>query len=338
MTRKRRSSGRATLDQVAELASTSPITVSRYFNRPQHVSEATRQRIAAAVAELGYVPNLAAGGLASAQARVIGLVLPSISAPIYVDTIQAFSDRVSRYGYQLLLASSEFSLEKEEEVVRAFLGWAPAALVVTGCQHTPGTEQMLARASVPVVEVWDYRPDRPYPQVGFAHDEVSRLAAAFLHERGYRRIAYAQTPIAGDLWAALRYEEFAACLLRDYGLATRLIEPGAVHPIAAGRLAIEEIMRSGDIDALFCANDNVASGAVLAAQRLGLRIPQQCAVLGFGDFPIAEALFPSLSSVRPPARDIGEVAADRVLEELGTLNPDASTKALACTLAPREST
>ncbi|WP_163028410.1 LacI family DNA-binding transcriptional regulator, partial [Pseudomonas viridiflava] len=131
VTRKRRGAGRVTINAVAKQAGVSAITVSRYFNQPEQVSPELRERIAASVNALGYVPNLVAGGLASARSRVVAMVIPNISGPIFADTIQGFSDTLSQHGFQLLLASSYFSVEQEESAVRAFLGWSPAALVLT---------------------------------------------------------------------------------------------------------------------------------------------------------------------------------------------------------------
>ena len=89
--RKRRGAGRVTLTAVAELAKVSAISVSRYFNQPAQLSDDLRERIGAAVEALGYVPNQVAGGLASARGRVVGMVVPNISGPIFAHTIQGFS-------------------------------------------------------------------------------------------------------------------------------------------------------------------------------------------------------------------------------------------------------
>jgi DNA-binding LacI/PurR family transcriptional regulator len=195
--RKRRGAGRVTLNTVARQAGVSAITVSRYFNQPEQVSPERRERIAEVVAELGYVPNLVAGGLASARGRIVAMVIPNISGPIFANTIQGFSDTLSRHGYQLLLASSYFSAEQEESAVRAFLGWSPAALVLTSRFHSAGTEKMIADADIPVVETWDYVPEREPLQIGFSHYEVGVTAARYLHGQGYRRIAFVQNSAEG---------------------------------------------------------------------------------------------------------------------------------------------
>ncbi|WP_426115109.1 LacI family DNA-binding transcriptional regulator [Pseudomonas sp. DSP3-2-2] len=340
--RKRRNAGRVTLDAVARHVGVSMMTVSRYFNQPDQVSEDQREKIAVAVAELGYVPNLVAGGLASARGRIVGMVVPNISGPIFADTIQGFSDTLSRYGYQLLLASSYFSVEQEENAVRAFLGWSPAALVVTSHFHSPATEKMLAAADIPLIETWDYQPDRAPMQIGFSHFDVGVSAARYLHGKGYRRIAFVQNSAAGDFSALERRDGCAAALI-ELGLTPILFAPDTNRaPFEAGKQAMHELMsRAEKPDAIVFANDNLAAGGLLAGQRAGLRIPQDCAVLGFGDYAFAEMLMPSLSTIKPPALEIGVLAATRLLQSLEVVELEGELQRmnlLKCEVIEREST
>ena len=339
-TRKRRGAGRVTLNAVARAAGVSAITVSRYFNQPEQVSPERRERIAAVVAELGYVPNLVAGGLASARGKIVGMVIPNISGPIFANTIQGFSDTLSRHGYQLLLASSYFDIEQEENAVRAFLGWSPAALVLTSHFHSAGTEKMLAEADIPVIETWDYQPERGPMQIGFSHFEVGVTAARHLLEKGYQRIAFVQNSAPGDFSALERRDGYAATL-RGAGREPWLFAPDAERaPFEAGKQAMEALMNASPRpDAIIFANDNLAAGGLLAGQRAGLKIPEDCAVLGFGDYPFAEMLLPSLSTIKPPALEIGVLAATRVLESLGVLPSDVVQRLnlLQCQVIERES-
>ncbi|MFJ4248872.1 LacI family DNA-binding transcriptional regulator [Pseudomonas sp. NPDC089741] len=339
--RKRRGAGRVTLNAVAREAGVSAITVSRYFNQPEQVSPERRERIAAVVAELGYVPNLVAGGLASARGKIVGMVIPNISGPIFANTIQGFSDTLSRHGYQLLLASSYFSTEQEENAVRAFLGWSPAALVLTSHFHSAGTEKMIAEADVPVIETWDYQPDREPMQIGFSHFDVGVAAAKYLLGKGYRRIAFVQNSAAGDFSALERRDGYAATV-RQSKLEPWVFAPDADRtPFEAGKQAMDALMNaSPPPDAIIFANDNLAAGGLLAGQRAGLKIPEDCAVLGFGDYPFAEMLLPSLSTIKPPALEIGVLAATRVLESLGVLPSEEVQRLnlLQCQVIGREST
>ncbi len=301
-------------------------------------------RIAAAAKELGYVPNLAASGLASSHGRVVGMVIPNISGPIFASTIQSFSDTLSRHGYQLLLASSYFSAKQEENAVRAFLGWKPAALVVVGRFHNRATEKMLTTAGIPVVETWDYQPKRKPIQVGYSNHAVGEQAARYLYAKGYRRIAFVQNSLAGDLSAVDRSDGYAA-VMREHRLQPRIYVPTAGAPFDAGKQAIEALALSSDqrgkpAEAIIFANDNLAAGALLAGRRAGLKIPEQCAIVGFGDYAFSSLLLPSLTTIRPPGREIGEIAALRVLEQLGVLpasGQDTRLNLLACELIERES-
>ena len=341
-TRKRRGSGRATIHDVARLAQVGSITVSRYLKQPSQVSTELGARIAAAVAQLHYVPNLVAGGLASTHSRIVGMVIPNISGPIFANTIQSFSDALSAHGYQLLLASSYFSQEQEESAVRAFLGWSPAALVVTGPFHSKGTEKMLAEAQIPVVETWDYRPRRKAIQVGFSNVDVGVQQARHLIDKGYRRIAFVQNSVAGDLSALDRRDGYAAAMT-EAGLKPWTFIPTEAAPFDAGRQAFEALaLRKQPAQAIIFANDNLAAGALLAGQRAGIAMPQQCALMGFGDYAISPLLLPSLTTIRPPAREIGEIAALRILEALGVVTSDgkhanARLNRLACDVIARES-
>lgn len=339
-TRKRRGAGRVTLNAVARAAGVSAITVSRYFNQPEQVSPERRERIAAVVAELGYVPNLVAGGLASARGKIVGMIIPNISGPIFANTIQGFSDTLTRHGYQLLLASSYFDIGQEENAVRAFLGWSPAALVLTSHFHSAGTEKMLAEADIPVIETWDYQPEREPMQIGFSHFEVGVTAARHLLEKGYQRIAFVQNSAPGDFSALERRDGYAATL-RAAGREPWVFVPDAARaPFEAGKQAMEALMNASPRpDAIIFANDNLAAGGLLAGQRAGIRIPEDCAVLGFGDYPFAEMLLPSLSTIKPPALEIGVLAATRVLESLGVLPSDEVQRLnlLQCQVIERES-
>jgi LacI family gluconate utilization system Gnt-I transcriptional repressor len=349
--RKRRGSGRATIHDVARAAGVGSITASRYFKQATLVSPELGARIATAALALNYVPNKVAGGLASARGRIIGMVIPNISGPIFAATIQSFSDTLTRHGYQLLLASSYFSAEQEESAVRAFLGWSPAALVVTGQYHTAATEQLLAAAGIPVVETWDYQPHRTPIQVGFSHVDVGRQAARYLCEKGHRRIAFAQNSAAGDVSALDRRDGYMQ-VLREHGLEPWLFVPTEPDPFDAGGQAMAALaMRDDPADAIIFANDNLAAAAILAGQRAGLDLPRQCAIVGFGDYAMARLLLPSLTTIRPPAREMGEIAARRILQRLGDLAPDAGGDSesatgaadagrlnlLACELMVRES-
>ena len=335
----RRRVERPTLADVSVLAGVSTITVSRFFNEPHRVAPDATARIQAAVEQLNYVPNLAAGGLASARNRVVAMVVPNISGPIFAPTLQALSDGLAEQGLQLLLASSYFSAEAEERAVRAFLGWNPTALVLTSRFHSPATERLIAGATQPVIETWDVDATRSPFQIGFSHRQVGCDAARYLLDQGHRRITFVHNSASGDLSAQERYAGYAEVMAAE-GLEPAGYAPTAPDPMQAGAQALEVLAakKRGRPQALIFANDNLACGAILAGQRLGLQLPRDLAIFGFGDYAFADKLLPSLSTIRPPAQAIGTTAV-QIIRSLTTADAPAPehVTALACTLVPRES-
>ncbi|KAB8039275.1 LacI family DNA-binding transcriptional regulator [Janthinobacterium aquaticum] len=323
--RKRRGLGRSTVFDVAKLAETSAITISRYFKQPERVSQEVRERIRKAIDELGYIRNEAAGGLASTQGRIVGAIVPSVSNSIFAETIQGLSTTLSQHNYQLLLATHDYSSETEEKIVKAFLGWLPRALVLTGATHSPATEALLAGLKIPVIETWDIQADRPYPQIGFSHIATGREMTQYLYAQGYRRIVYVASSISSDFRARQRAQGYEESM-RELGLAPQIVQSLQGAPLDAGEQAFSEQMaRAERPDALFFANDNMAAGAIYQAARMGIRVPEDCAIAGFGDFPASEKITPGLTTIRVPRYEIGRLAALAILQRLGELPADQAT-------------
>lgn len=199
---------------------------------------------------------------------------------------------------------------------------------------------MLAEADIPVIETWDYQPEREPMQIGFSHFEVGVTAARHLLKKGYQRIAFVQNSAPGDFSALERRDGYAATV-REAGREPWIFAPDADRaPFEAGKQAMDALMNASPRpDAIIFANDNLAAGGLLAGQRAGIKIPADCAVLGFGDYPFAEMLLPSLSTIKPPALEIGVLAATRVLESLGVLPSDKVQRLnlLRCQVIERES-
>ena len=323
----RRGHGRATLADVAAAAGVTAITVSRYLREPQRVATATAEAIAHALARTGYVPNKQAGALASAgagRARMVAALIPSIANSIFAETVQGLADGLAGSGCELLLASTGYSREREEEQLRALLGWFPSAIVVTGRRHTEGALHLMRQAQArgtPVIEIWDHHPGargESFAQIGFDHAEVGRAMAAHLVERGHRRLAYVDSGVAEDFRAHERGEGFLAEAKRRRVKALRVVAPQA-EAIEAGRQALGALVDTAGrplVRAVAFANDHLACGALLEAQRRGLDVPRDLALLGFGDFALARQLTPALSTVHTPRVEIGRAAARALLQAL----------------------
>ncbi len=347
--RARRGHGRPTLAQVAEAAGVTKITVSRFLREPGRVAPDTAARIAAALASSGYVPNKQAGMLASGRSGMVAAIVPSLANSVFAETVQGLSDGLQPGGFELMLASSGYSLQREQAQIHAVLGWSPDALVVIGHHHTPEAMAMLraaSRAGTPIVELWDLQPELPagggeFIQIGFDHAEVGRAMARHLLDGGCRRLAYVDTGVTDDLRAHVRGKAFAAevrAASRRRGAAAAGIAIG-IAPVRsiiappgdafdAGRAALHRLLGAGGqplVDGVAFANDHLACGALLEAARLGIAVPSRLAMLGFGDFPLSRQLGEGLSTVHPPRYEIGAEAARTVFELLALAPADRAS-------------
>jgi LacI family gluconate utilization system Gnt-I transcriptional repressor len=306
-----------TIHDVAALADVSSITVSRYFNAPDKVSQAVRERLREVIAATGYVPSQVAGRLASGQARVVGAVMQNTASTTFADLVRGMTDGFDTAGLQLLLANTDYSQQLEERAVRAFAGWHPSALIVTRDDHTPDTEALLRAVRAPVVETWGVVPGRPFHQVGFPHDQVGVELAQHFIERGAKRIRFAMRPVSQDFRAQQRAMGYAAAM-REAGLKIDIVTTTeAADEFEAGAEVMRRLRqepRRTRAQAIVFANDSMAAGAILQAPSLGLQLPGDCAVSGFGDAPIAAHLHPALTTMRPAPYDIGMKAARLVLD------------------------
>lgn len=343
----RRGHGRVTLQDVAQAAGVTAITVSRFLREPAIVAEDTAARIRAALSQTGYVPNKQAGLLASGAGNIVAVLLPNLANSIFAETAQGLSDGLQAAGYELLITATGYSLEREEQQLRALLGWQPAAVVVTGRRHSPGALQLLAQAQAagtPVIEIWDHHaPERgsvrpAFTQIGFNHEDVGRAMAEHLLRAGHRQLAYVDSAVAEDYRAHERGMAFAAAARAAGASALVLVAPSG-DAFDAGRHVLGLLLRAGPpaITAAAFANDHLACGALLEVTERGLAVPQRLALLGFGDFAIARQLSPALSSVQLPRHAIGAETARSLLDALRHGKPAVSAS-LPWALVARGST
>ncbi|MFN2323029.1 MAG: LacI family DNA-binding transcriptional regulator [Trueperaceae bacterium] len=313
----RRGHGRATLADVARQAGVSAITVSRTLREPERVATATRDRVERAVEEVGYIPNLVAGSLASSAPRIAAAILPSLDDSIFTEVLKGTVDVLEDAGYQLILGNSHFDPDTEAELVATFLAHRVGAISLTGAFHTARTRSLLARAGVPVVETWSL-PRRPLGAcVGLSNEAAAFAMTDHLARRGYRRIAFVSAPVTNNDRAAARRRGYSRAL-RQHGLAydRRIVLESSLGLVAGGRALDRIRCARADTDAIFFANDVLAVGAVLHALRTEIRVPEDVAIAGFDDTELAGQLVPPLTTVRVDRIAIGTAAGDLMLRAL----------------------
>ncbi len=324
-TRRAGASAGVKITDVARAAGVAPMTVSRVINTPDQVSAATLARVQSAIAELGYVPNLIAGGLSSRRTRMVAAVVPTIAHPMFADMIKHFSDIMRAAGYQVMLLISGYEDGAEAPLMSSLLARRPDALLLTGVDHAQTTRRLLNDAAIPIVEIWDISADPVDMLVGFDHIEVGQTVAAYFRSQGFQRYL---SLAAGDLRARMRGQGFTDAV-REAGL-TLMDAPILPAPstITAGRDALRTLLPTltapgAPRTALFCSSDLLAFGAMTEARLAGLGVPSQLAVCGFGDFELSSTSAPPFSTVTVDGAEIGRRAAEALLARMdgGTGGP-----------------
>jgi LacI family gluconate utilization system Gnt-I transcriptional repressor len=310
--RTRRSSGAVTLHDVAKLAGVAPITASRAVNNPGQVSEEVRRKVTEAIARTGYVPNLLAGGLASTRSRLVAAVVPTISGPVFLETVQSLTEALAERGYQLMLGQAGYAGNREDALLEAIIGRRPDGIVLTGIMHSTEGRRRLLASGIPVVETWDLTPTPIDMLVGFSHVEVGRAVARFLHGKGRRHLAV----VAGDdERATRRLASFQAEALALGLPEARVAVVPAPTTLRRGRGALAELLAAdSSIDAVFCSSDLLALGVLTEARVRGVAVPARLAVVGFGDLEFAADVSPALTTVHIKGAAIGRQAAQFIVD------------------------
>lgn len=283
-----------TLDDVAVRAGVSTATVSRFINNPAVVAKATAERIREAIAATGYIPNLLAGGLASSKSKMVAVLIPYLTDSIFNDTIQSMVEELSAAGTTVMLGLTGVSETRTEDLIRAALSRRVDAIIFTG-PMTPTVEQMVRRSPALFIQVWDLPEDPIGIAVGFSHAAAGRDIARFLASRGYRR---PHVVTASGTRARMRRDGFVGEWEASGGGAVSESAVEVPSSFGHARRIFAEIRRLPEMpDVVVCGSDYLAQGIIVEALTAGMRIPDDIAVVGFGNSSIAGEMRPTITSV-----------------------------------------
>ncbi|HET8926367.1 MAG TPA: LacI family DNA-binding transcriptional regulator [Microbacterium sp.] len=326
-----------TIEEVAAVAGVSRSTVSRVVNGSTAVSPGALESVQRAIAQLNYVPNRAARSLASRQTHAIALIVPEDTTrffgdPFFAAIVSGINARLTRSDYVLnLFIASDDPGDKTTSYVRS--GAVDGAIVVS--HHTSDTFVERIAAAVPVV--YGGRPARERERDYFVdvdNRNGGRVATQHLIAAGCRRIA----TVTGPLTMPAGVDRLAGFrdALAEAGLAEVAVEDGG-FTTDGGAAAMRRILDSGaEVDGLFIASDLMARGAMTALAQHGLRVPDDVAIVGFDDSPVATSVTPQLTTMRQPSLEQGERMAGLLLDILAGRSPQHVT-ILETELVVRES-
>ena len=306
------------MSDVARHAGVSTMTVSRALKNGASIAAETRDKIKKAVDELGYVLDQSAGSLSSKRTGFVAALIPSINNSNFADTARGLTEALQGSGLQLLLGYTDYSIEKEQELIESMLRRRPEAIVVTGGRHTERGRKLLENAAIPVIETWDLPPKPVHHVVGFSNAEAAASLVNYLYQKGYRKIGFIGGTSNRDTRGAdrrLGYEKAMAAL----GLTeTRIISFGT-PPISikqGGEALARLVEQWPDVEAAICVSDLSAFGALVECQRRNWAVPAKIAIAGFGDFEISSCSFPAITTVGVNCYDIGKRSGELLLRAI----------------------
>jgi LacI family gluconate utilization system Gnt-I transcriptional repressor len=305
-----------TLADVARIAKVSSQTVSRVLNTPSQVPPATLAGVRAAIEQAGYVPATAAASLPPQRSKLVAVLVPTLSGTVFTETVEALNKALARNGYQMMLGESGYHDADEDALLDNLLRRRPDGIVLTRVVKSMAARKRLSAAGIAVVETWDLTPKPIDMLIGFSHAEVGQAVARHFHAMGRRCPGLI---MGDDPRATRRGDAFVRLVARQHlhtanYPAVPLVRVSAPATVSAGRAGLGELLtRCPALDAVFCSTDMVALGVLIEARKRGLRVPQDLAVVGFGDLAFAQSTDPALTTVRVDGTAIGQRAAQFVM-------------------------
>ncbi|MCP5373007.1 MAG: LacI family DNA-binding transcriptional regulator [Hyphomicrobiales bacterium] len=307
----------ATIRDVAKRAGVSVATVSRLVNDTGRVRDETAERVRAAIADLGFRPNAVGRSLSTAHTRSLGIVIPSLSNPVFADAVAGINAEARAAGYTLMFTSTDYAPEEELRTVSALLEYRVDGLILTVADPADNPVlDLLQAAGVPYVLIYNQPCPRNHPTVTVDNVAAGREVALALAALGHRRLGMVSgTFTASDRAAARRDGFLAGCA--EAGLpAPRVLEVDFVTPHLDRVLAPVYGDRAAAPTALFCSNDLLAISVIGALGRLGLKVPGDVSVIGFDGIAVGTHLHPTLATVIQPSHGMGRAATRQLLDRL----------------------
>lgn len=334
-----RLTGRATINDIARIAKVSKKTVSRVINESPLVKPRTRHLVKAIIAELGFTPDPQARALALRRSFLVGLVYDNPSPQYVVNMQRGILDGLEDTDFQLVLRPVNRSDANYWDRLRTFIQQhKPFGLILPpSVSEDEDLVAMLRENDVDYVRIASVELDTPARMIRTHDAEGAAQAARHLCALGHTDIAHIQGP-----------ETFRSAHERRSGFLRGLTESGrtlapdlvaeAGYTFESGLLAMERLIYAKRRPtAVFAGNDEMATGAYVAVRKAGLRIPEDISIVGFDDTPIAGRLWPALTTVRLPIREMGRAAAQLLLAQAAGNDP-AEITSFSPEIVVREST
>ena len=297
----------ASIKDVAREAGVSIATVSRVLNNVDVVNDDTKKRVQDAIKKLSYRPNIVARSLKTQRTKTIGILVPDISNQFYPEVVRGAEDVANIYDYNIILCNSDSDIEKEKEYIRVLREKMVDGMLYMSSHLDLEILDLIDELELKTVLVETKAPGEKHPSVTIDNREAAYDATKYLIEKGNKKIAYIGMKKDRKNAVAKRHEGYEKALA-DSGIELDL---GLLYygdlKAPAGYKGVNVILENSEIDAVFCASDEIAMGVINALRDKGLRCPEDVDVIGFNDIYQASIFYPKITTVAQPMYDMGSV-------------------------------
>jgi LacI family repressor for deo operon, udp, cdd, tsx, nupC, and nupG len=312
--------------EVAKRAGVSTATVSRVLSRPDVVSPETRVRVLKAIERLGYAPNSVAKNLRTLKSRKLLVTVPDISNPFFSLILQGIEDAAQKNGYAVLLGDTQHDEQREERYAQMLKQKEADGLIFLG-HRLPKVAacvvQEMAPHCAPIVNGCEFSAELGVPSVHIDNATAAAEAMEHLYGLGHRVVGVVTGPLLSPLSRDRLKGALAAARARGLE-ADVLVSQGDFSIKSGAEAAACLFARATRPTAVFCFNDEMAMGVIVHARDRGLHVPTDLSVVGFDDTPIASRIWPSLTTIRLPIRDMGRIAAEKLIAKVHEHDKPAS--------------
>ncbi|WP_251861607.1 LacI family DNA-binding transcriptional regulator [Clostridium sp. Marseille-Q2269] len=295
------------IKDVAKEAQVSIATVSRVLNNIDVVNEDTKKKVLDAIKKLGYRPNIVARSLKTQKSKTIGIIIPDISNQFYPEIVRGAEDVANIYDYNIMLCNTDLDPEKEMEYLRVLREKMADGVLYMSNSLEKNILELIKSLQLPVVLVETKDNKENLPSVTIDNLKAALDATEYLINKGNKNIAYIGLHEDMANGAALRYEGYKLALSKNNIEENKnLVYLGGMK-VKDGYEGVNKILENEKVDAIFCADDEIAMGAINALRDKNLRIPEDIDVMGFNNIYSADVFYPKLTTVAQPMYDMGSV-------------------------------
>ena len=310
-----------TINQVAKMAGVSTATVSRALNKPYTVSEAVKKKIERIIKKIGYIPNAGARSLMLKRTGSIGVIVPTLDNAIFAQGLEEFQRQLSQSGYQMLVASTNYDPEIENQQMRNLLLQGVEGIAMFGSSQKLELIRLLRTRKLPYIHIGTLDTPLNGYAAGFDNKKAIQLGVEYLVQVGHRNFGMIAGKTENNDRARDRVDGVVELLKRNPISLKKESIIEVPYQIQDARIALKKLLQiNPKISAVVCGNDILAIGALLEAQSQGIKIPHQCSILGFDNLELSRHIQPSLSTIHIDAIGMWSKAAHHLMSQINGIN------------------